>query len=81
VANLRVAAGFARGSLSALTCREASPGLIHEGEIAKLDIYPMLRLFLARPKGFDIRAFHRRLLATGGLPIHRPFAHLNAAAS
>jgi uncharacterized protein (DUF885 family) len=31
----------------------------------------------ARP-GFDLRRFHRRLLATGGLPVHRLTSHLDA---
>ena len=55
----------------------AWPGQAVGYKLGMMDIEAARRRAEARP-GFDLRGFHRRLLATGGVPVHRLTAHLDA---
>ena len=55
----------------------AWPGQAVGHKLGMMEIEDARRRAEARP-GFDLRRFHRRLLATGEIPVHRLTAHLDA---
>ena len=71
------------GAASVATARReavryaAWPGQAVGYKLGMMEIEAARRRAEARP-GFDLRRFHRRLLATGGLPVHRLTSHLDA---